>query len=293
MSTPNPVPSPPNMAAPVVAAPKGPPGTKTMVIGPPGAGKTTVLGTLPACSPSLKSFTLFLEPSGMSMLHHIPDDRFHWKYIPASMAGWGALKNAANSVNTFTQKALQGLSNVDSDKYRQFIELIVALTNLTCDRCGRSFGNSEKLGTDWCLNLDSLSPLNDMAMDLVAGGKPFKSESDWGAGIDMEKKFLNMLTLGHRCHFVLLAHTSREVDPESKLEKIMPGALGRKFPQEIGRFFDDIPYAHITNGKFSWSTIVTGVDSKSRRLPLGKDFDPSFVPIFKKWEEQGGIYLPA
>lgn len=283
----------PNMAVQVHKAPLSIPGSKTMLMGPPGSGKTSALATLPACSPNLKSFTIFLEPSGMSMLHHIPDDRFHWKYIPSSQAGWDALKNTANSLNTFTQKALQGLSNVDSTKYRQFIDLITALTNLTCDRCGRSFGNSEKLGTDWVLNLDSLSPLNDMAMDLVAGGKPFKSESDWGAGIEMEKKFLNMLTLGHRCHFILIAHTSRETDPESKIEKIMPGALGRKFPQEIGRFFDDIPYSHISNGKFLWSTVVTGVDSKSRRLPLGKDYPPSFVPIFQAWEKQGGLYVPT
>lgn len=290
MSTPTPVPT---MAAPVVQVHKSIPGTKTMLMGPPGSGKTTALGTLPSCSPSLNTFALFLEPSGMSMLNHVPDDRFHWKYIPASSAGWDALKNAANSLNAFTQKALQGMSNVDNNKYRQFIDLITALTNLTCDRCGRSFGNSEKLGTDWVVALDSLSPLNDMAMDLVAGGKPFKSESDWGAGIEMEKKFLNMLTLGHRCHFVLLAHTSRETNPETQIERITPAALGRKFPTEIGRFFDDIPYAHITQGnQFKWSTIVTGVDSKSRRLPLGKDYDPSFVPIFQAWEKQGGLYLP-
>lgn len=284
----------PQMAAPIPSAIKSPPGTKTMLIGSPGSGKTTALQTLLECHPDLKVFLIFLEPSGLSLLGGTDPKRFHWAYVPAIAAdtGWDALLDSANKVNTMPQKDLQGMSNVQSNKYRQFIETLKLLSNLKCDRTGEVFGNSSKLGTDWVLGVDSLSPLNTMCMDLVAGGKPFKAIGDYGAAIEQEQKFINMLTLGHRCHFVLTAHTTKEVDQVSGGIKVMPSAIGQKFCYEIGRFFDDIVFCHNDGANFKWSTVAANVDAKARRLPLGKDFAPTFKPIFETWMKQGGVIAP-
>jgi hypothetical protein len=260
-----------------------------MLMGPPGSGKTHILRTLLDCDPKLKVFGIFTEPSGLTILGDTDPARFHWMYIPASKATLSSMIAQAEQLNTFSQSALQGMSNVNPQHYKQHIELLKSFADLKCERCGLSPGGIDKLDTDWVVFLDSLSPLNTMALDLVAGGKPFKTQSDWGAAIDQEAKLINMLTLGQRCHFVLTAHVSREVDQIQGGVKIMPAALGAKFPQEIGRFFDDIVYTHINGTDFKWSTVVVNVDAKARRLKLGKDFTPSFVPIFEAWKSKGGI----
>jgi hypothetical protein len=270
----------------------GPPGTKTMLVGAPGGGKTHALRTLLEV-PDLNVFVLFTEPSGLTILGDTDATRFHWAYVPASQSSLRAMIDSADKLNTFTQGALQAMANVNPREYRQWIALLVALSDLKCERCGLSVGPIDKLDTDWCLAIDSLSPMNTMAMDLVAGGKPFKNISDWGAAIEQEAKLLNMLTLGQRLHSVLTAHWSRETDQLVGGVKLMPAALGSKFPQEIGRFFDDIAIASVEGTNYKWSTMTTGADSKARRLPLSKDLKPSFKPIFDAWVSKGGIIKRA
>lgn len=279
----------PVMTPPALTGIKSAPGTKNLLMGPPGSGKTHALRTLLDCDPNLKIHVIFTEPSGLSILGDTPPDRFHWQYVQASKPAISALIDQANKLNSFTQSQLQGLANVNPENYKQYISLLTALTDLTCERTGLKIGSIDKLGTDWCVCFDSLSPINGMCMDLVAGGKPFKTMSDWGAGIDQEQKFINFITLATRCHTVLTAHISRETDQILGGLKIMPAALGSKFPQEIGRFFDDIIYSSIEGTSFKWSTVTANVDAKARRLPLAKDLKPTFEPIFKVWKDRGGI----
>jgi hypothetical protein len=284
MNSPTPV-----MSAPPAAGTKSPPGTKNLLMGPPGSGKTHALRTLLDCHPNLKIHCIFTEPSGMTILGDTPPERFHWQYVQPSKPSISALIEQATALNTFTQQALQGMANVNPQNYKQYIELLAAMAKLKCERTGLEIGPIDQLGTDWVVCFDSLSPINNMCMDLVAGGKPFKTMSDWGAGIDQQTKFLNFITLATRCHIVLTAHLTREIDEVMGGTKILPNAIGKKLPQEMNRFFDDIVLTSIESNQFKWATSVANVDAKARRLKLGKDFQPSFKPIFDVWLARGGI----
>lgn len=279
----------PVMSAPAPVVTKSPPGTKNLLIGPPGSGKTHSLRTLLACDPNLNVHCIFTEPSGLTILGDTPPERFHWQYVAAQTGDLSALIGQAEKLNQFSQSALQKMDNVDSHKYKQYINLLTAFSRLKCERTGLDIGPIDKLDTNWVVCIDSLSPINTMCMDLVAGGKPFKTMADWGGAVDQQSKLLNFLTLATRCHVVLCAHITREIDEVMGGTKIVPNALGRKLPQEMGRFFDDIVFTSIEGTDFKWATSVANVDAKARRLPLGKGFAPSFVPIFKLWKERGGV----
>ena len=42
-----------------------------------------------------------------------------------------------------------------------------------------------------------------------------------------------------------------------------------------------VPFCERLAGKFRWSTIESGIDLKSRKLPWSDDIEPSFVQMFE------------
>lgn len=262
------------------------PGVKELLFGPPGSGKTTSVGTL--VDAGLEVFCQFLEPSGMFLLNKYPEEKLHWNYIPPAQPSWAAMIESATMLNTFSNAKLQEMQGIGLSQHTQFIDLLKNLSNFKCERTGKTYGPVDEWGPDKVLVLDGLSGLNLISMALKVGTKPLKTLPDWGAAMDLEEGIINRLSLGCNCHFVLIAHADRETDQVMGGIKIMPAALGRKLPQSMGRFFDDVVYASNENAKFTWSTAAASVDSKARLLPLGKDFKPSFVPIIEEWKKKGG-----
>lgn len=263
------------------------PGTKTMLFGPPGSGKTHSIRTL--LDAGLEVFCQFTEPSGTSVLGDTDPEKLHWNYVAPANPGLGALAKMVENINKYDQSALMKLTDPNKAKYNQAFELLSNLVNFKCLRTGKTYGDVTQWGTNRALVLDSLSGLNIMFMDNAVGGRPIKQMADWGIAIDNLERFLNQLTLGMNAHFILIAHSERQTDELMGGVKVLPSTLGKKLPTLLGRFFDDIVYTQLVGTEFQWSTMTANVDSKARNLKIASKLPPTFVPIIENWKKMGGV----
>lgn len=256
------------------------PGSKTFLLGTPGGGKTKSLETW--IETGLEVFCIFTEPMDTISKEIRNHPRFHYVYIPPAASGFASLLKSAKSINTMNQKMLAQLSDIEKSKYGQFIKLLEAMSNFT-DQRGECFGGADTWGTNSVLVVDSLSGVNVMAMDLVVGGKPMKSQGDWGIAMDNLGRLINQLT-SMRCQFVLTGHLS--LDKDELTGRMVQGAatLGKKLAPDLPRFFSDVVKAYRVGDEFLWATKDPMVDLKFRLLPNSDKIEPSFVPIFEEWK---------
>jgi hypothetical protein len=260
------------------------PGIKVLNYGAPGTGKTHAVRTL--LDAGLEVFCIFTEP-GMEVLSDTDPSKLHWNYIPPATPGWDAMIKNADMITKFDAATLQKQPGMNKQAYTQFIDLLKVCQNYTCQRTGKSYGDINAFGTDKAIVLDSLSGLNTMLLDHAVGGKPIKSQPDWGIAIDNEERFLTMLCMGLKSHFVLNAHADRETDLVLGGIKLMPNALGKKLPPIIGRFFSDVIYSKREGEKWTWSTTGAGdADTKARNLAWSDKIEQSYGPLIRKWKER-------
>lgn len=268
------------------------PGVNVLLEGASGTGKTHSIRTL--IDAGITPFVLSTEPGIAMTLGDIPADKLHWHYIKPAAPSWEDLLGNAQKINTMSFETLTKLKDIDKQKYGQFLDLVSSCANFVCDRDGKSYGSVDSWGTDRCLVVDSLSGVNIMAMDLVAGAKPVKAPGDWGVAMDNLERLINRWTCGVDCHFVLISHMEREKDEVTGGITLTVSTLGQKLAPKIPRFFDDVIQAkHTSNEGWTWSTISPMTDLKSRNLPLSEKLQPNFVPLIKSWQAKGGIIIPT
>jgi hypothetical protein len=277
-----------------IILPKSPlAGVNVLIEGPTGTGKTTSLSTLAAAG--LEVFCLFTE-SGLESLigawadygKEIPPN-VHWHVLSKPDADFNVLANSATQINTLALEALAKMSDPQRSKHNQFIQLLRALTDFEDHRTGRKFGAVDSWGTGQVLALDSLTGINPIALSLVVGGKPVKSQSDWVIAQDQIEKLLRKLCDGCRCHFVLTAHVEREVDQVFGGVKLTVSTLGKALAPKIPPMFSDVVLSYREGAKFYWSTDNAQADLKARNLPIRSGIAQDFGQIIDKWRSRGGI----
>lgn len=263
-------------------------GVNVLLEGPTGTGKTHSLGTL--VDTGLDCFYLGLE-SGMESLLGYWVDRglpvpanLHWHDVKAGDVGFKTMIDSAKRINTMSNEALGKIQDTDKSKYNSFIRILEALNGFVDARTGENFGAVDTWGTDRVLIIDALTGINIAAMSLVVGGKPIKSLVDWGIAMDQIEKLLRSLTGDCRCHFVLLSHIEREVDPVLGGTKITVGTLGVKLASKIPPMFSDVILTKREGLTFLWSTADASADLKTRNLPLSEKIKPDFSQIINKWK---------
>lgn len=268
------------------------PGVNVLIEGPTGTGKTHALGTLGDTGVEL--FCLFTE-SGLETLLGYWTDRgkevpsnVHWHILERSSTTFTTLGDSAEKILTTSQEALHKMQDNNRAKHNQFVGLLRALADFPDDRTGKRYGPVDGWGPDRCLALDSLTGINPIALSLVVGGKPVKSQADWGIAQDQVEKLIRQLTDGCRCHFVLTAHVEREIDQVFGGVKITVSTLGRALAPKIPPMFSDVVLSARDGTKFSWSTANPGADLKARNLPIADGIAPDFGPIIAKWKSRGG-----
>lgn len=266
-------------------------GTKTLLLGPPGCGKTTSLVTF--IEAGLDLFVIGTDPGFEEVIldamraKNLPMEKLHYQYIAPASTSWPALIDAANKVNMMNYEGLTGLkSGVMKSEYKQFVSLLIALSNFVDHRTGKEFGPVDNFPENVAFAIDSLSGINVMAMDMMIGGKPVAHQGEWGVAMNMEEKLVLKLTSDLKCFFVLTAHIEREPDLVSGVPLTMVGALGKKLAPKLPRTFSDVILAVKEGSKFSWSTAALNVDLKSRSLPIADGLSPTFVQIVEKWKER-------
>ena len=264
------------------------PGFKTLLLGAVGTGKTHSLRTL--TDAGLEVFAIFTEP-GMEVVADISSDKLHWKYISPSTVSWTAMLDSAKKLNTLSFESLTKLPHINRGEHSEFLSVITALSNYTDDRTGKTFGPVDDFDQTRVLWIDSLSGLNIMAMNLIAGSKPVKSPGDWGVAMENLERIIQKLTTDLKCHVVLVGHLERESDELTGGSTLMVSTLGKKLAPKIPRFFSDVIQAKRVDTKFTWSTITPNCDLKARNIPWAEGMPPSFGPLITKWKERnaGGV----
>ncbi len=267
-------------------------GTKTLLFGAPGAGKTYSIGSL--VEAGLEVFVIFTEDGRADLMdslaaRNLPLDKVHWRYIPAAQTPWASMRKSAGMINRLSLSALREQPNIERKSYTQYLSIIDEMMDFTDERTGKNFGNVSEWGVDRVLVLDSLSGLNQMVLDLVTGAKPVRTQPEWGTAIEQEERFLHNLTLGCTCHFVCTAHIIRDKDDVSGLVTLLPNALGSKLPPRVGQFFTDVVLAYKEGDEWFWSTQVKkdkDTSLKTRNLDWSPTLEPSFVPLIHRWNEK-------
>ena len=265
--------------------------------GSTGTGKTYSLATL--ADTGLEVFVLFTESGLEAFLGYWTDKgeevpkNVHWHVLSRASISFSTLETTANTVLTMAQDSLYKMSDPNRAQHNQFVTLLSSLTNFPDDRTGQKFGAVDKWGPDRVIAIDSLTGINPIAMSLVVGGKPIRSQTDWQIAQDQIWKLLHQLSDGCKCHFVLTAHIERELDIAFGGTKVTVSTLGKALAPRIPPMFSDVILSVREGAKFSWSTANALADLKTRNLELREGIDPSFVQIIKKWQSRGGALSPT
>lgn len=273
---------------PPVTATSTLPGFNCMLMGPAGSGKTHAIGTL--VDSGLEVFYLALEPGLESLLGYWTDrgkpvpENLHWHTLKAPDTSFLDMLDAATKINTLSLDSLAKMSDPNRGRHNQFLSLFQTLNDFEDQRDGRKYGAVNTWDTGRVLVIDSLTGLNSAALALVVGGKPVRSQSDWGIAQQQLEGLLRKLCDGCTCHFVLLAHVERETDMVLGGVKLMASTLGKALAPKIPAMFSDVILTVRNGDKWSWDTASALADLKTRNLPIKADQPPTFAPIVAKWK---------
>ena len=272
-------------------------GVNVLIEGPTGTGKTHSLGTI--ADSGVETFVLFTEAGIETLLGYWTDrgleipTNLHWHVLSRAGQSFGVMASAADKISTYAQEALHKMQDPDRAKHNQFVGLLRALSDFPDDRTGKKFGPVDGWGPDRCLAMDSLTGINPIAMSLVVGGKPVKSQADWGIAMDQIEKLIRQLTDGCKCHFILTAHVEREIDQVFGGVRVTVSTLGRALAPKIPPMFSDVILSSREGPKFLWSTANPQADLKARNLPIADGLAQDFSVIINKWKSRGGKFSPT
>jgi hypothetical protein len=211
-------------------------------------------------------------------------DNVHWHVLKKPDASFEELAQSAERINTLSLESLAKLTDPQRPKHNQFVALLRALSNFEDHRTGQKFGPVDSWDTSRCLAIDSLTGVNHIALSLVVGGKPVKSQSDWGIAQDQVEKLIRQLCDGCRCHFTLLAHVERETDLVFGGVKLTVSTLGRALAPKLPPMFSEVVMSYREGNKFLWTTDNPQADLKARNLPLASNIPQDFRIIVEKWK---------
>ena len=269
------------------------PGTNVLLMGPAGTGKTYSIGTL--ADAGVEVFYLGLEPGLESLLAYWTDKgkevppNVHWHNLEAPKASFAEFIDSATKINTMQLDTLAKMQDPNRSKHNQFIKILEVLNDFSDNRTGSKFGCVDTWGTNRALVVDGMAGLARAAMSLVVGGKPVRSQSDWGISMDQVEKIVRLWTDHCRCHFVLLAHVEREQDAILGGIKLMVSTLGKALAPKLPPMFSDVILTERSGSNFSWNTGSAMADVKSRNLPISEKLPADFGQIVKKWQSRGGV----
>lgn len=273
------------------------PGVNVCLMGPSGTGKTYSIAT--AVEAGLDVFLLSLEPGLEALLAYwtkqgkpIPPN-LHWHVIKGQENSFLDMAEMARRVNTSSLEVLAKAADPHRGNFTQMENVFRALSNFPDDRTGNFFGSVAAWGTGYMLVLDGLTNLGRAAMSMVVGGKSLRNISDWGIAADFVEKTLRKLCDDCLCHFTLIAHVEREVDPVLGGSKLMVATLGKALPPKIPAMFSDVILAVRDGDTWFWDTMNSQADLKTRNLTYSSKLAPDFGAILAQWRKNNAAAFPT
>jgi hypothetical protein len=270
------------------------PGVNVLLEGPTGTGKTHAVGTLVDYSPQLEVYFLALESGMESLIGYFTDrgkpipPNLHWHRLGQPEGGFAALAKGAEEIGSVTQESLHKKQDFERHKKNNYFKFLTILSNFTDQRTGQTFGPVDSWGPNRAIVIDGLTGMGNLAMSMVVGNKPVRSQADWGIAQDQVEKPLRILADGCPCHFILISHVEREVDQVMGGIKVTVSSLGRALPPKIPPMFSDVILSVRTGTVWTWSTANALCDLKTRNLPVAENIVPDFKQILDKWTSRGG-----
>jgi len=157
-----------------------------------------------------------------------------------------------------------------------------------CKKAGASFNQValNSLGLDTIVVVDSLTQLTNSALSHITRNQSedYKLEfDDWGSLGKLMDIFLSHVQ-NAPFHIVCITHEN-EVEMVDGKEKIVPTAGSRNFSRNVAKYFDEVYYLQVKNGKHvvgSSTTYANNILTGSRGgHVLESDAEPSLIPVFK------------
>lgn len=269
-------------------------GFNLALVGHPGSGKTSAIVMAIKCG--MEVFVLFSEANGPSnflkaardiyKLNEEEMSRLHFCYLKSGVTKFKTLRDTADIVNKAPE--FGKISGGSRSNYDQLVKLMAACVKFV-DQNGKEFGAVDEWGPNRLIALDSLTGLNDMAMQLTIGGKPCPTQQDWGVAMKQEMDLIKAL-IGTQACFLLTAHLSLEKDEVSGRLITAPMALGQKNGPAMLPLFSDIVLAEKEGDKFYWSTTNSKIDClKNSFLPLKAKMSVSMDVLIDQWLKANGV----
>jgi hypothetical protein len=262
------------------------PGTKVLLLGDSGTGKTYSLRTL--VEAGLTPLCLFTENS-FDVLGDTDKELLHWCYVPPMTESLDALREMSQRIGTMTYEQITKATDMKRFNDSPWMKMLGALMEFKCERTGKNFGNIASWGTDKVFVIDSLSGLTQASRQNVAGNRPALAPPDYGLAQRQIEGLINQVCTAFRCHFVLIAHAEREIDPVMGGQKIMASTIGKALAPTLPRYFTDSILTKRLGDKFLWDTADGQAVLKARNVPISSTLPPSFVPLIAAWKKRGGV----
>lgn len=261
---------------------------KVLLMGEIGCGKTRSIRTL--VDAGVEVFFIATEPGFESILGDIPPEKLHWTYVQAYKSSMDSLMATAKLVQQSDIEQIKKMPGQNRQKYNQWFDLLSACNNFIDGRTGKAYGDVFALGPNQALVIDSLSGINNMAVNLLAGDKPCMSWPEYDAAQFNIRQFVNTLTQGLKCWFVLTCHIERETDPATGLVRLMASTVGKALAPQLPKFFSEVILCkkRIQGDKLEWywDNIDPDARLKFRNLPPSGNTKPDFKTIKENWEKK-------
>ena len=284
------------MSAPTEFSLEGP---KVLLIGPSGTGKTRSTATFADWAakqnPQRRVFALFTENSTETFLGYWRDagkeipPNVHWHVSAVKPLPFSALLDGAKKTGMLAYKALTELVDPNRSTNNPALKILEILTDFEDQRTGQKFGNIDSWTHDDILIIDSLSEMANAYMKMVIGNKPTASPSDYGVAQNNLLNFLRYLTQGFKPTVILTAHVQRQVDEVSGTVKLMTKAIGKAMGDDIPQLFSEVIGCVREGPAWYWDTAATGLDTKTRYLPIASKIPPDGGTIMDKWLKRGAV----
>lgn len=246
---------------------------KIQVYGPPKSGKTLLVGKL---AEFYHLYWLDLENGVKTLVHNLPKE-------------W--------------QKNITLLQLPDSRSYPIAVETVSKVLTYapvsiceehgkcSCPLCLKAGKPSTKLalrdlGPKDILVIDSGTQLNDSIMANITRGKPddYKMErDDWGDLSRISGHIYSQIQAAP-CNIVVITHETMAEMEDGKTQKIVPVAGSGNFSRNVAKYFDDVVYCQLKNGRHQFGSSTTyqmSIMAGSRtNIKLEDMKEPSLLPIF-------------
>lgn len=268
------------------------PGVNVLLMGPAGTGKTHAIGTL--VEAGIEVFYMAFESGTESLLGYWTDrgkpvpENLHIATVRPASASWTEMAENVRMVNTLGYDSLKKMSDPNRSKYNQYEQFLRSFNDFKPDGADKGFGAVDSWGPERALVIDGMTGLSHAAMQAVIGGKADRDQKDWGLAQQLVEGLLRKLTSDCRCHFILISHVEREVDPVLGGVKLSVSTLGKALPPKIPAMFSDVILTVRRGDKWTWDVASSEADVKTRNLPIRSDIPPDFGQILTKWRNRAG-----